>query len=90
MRRAFQEYGVLVALVVLFAINVATRGESFLQAENLRNLFSQNAYVGTVAIGMTFVVMTAGIDLSVGSMVALCGAAAVPAVAVRAAPGLAR
>ena len=77
MRRAFQEYGVLVALVVLFAINVATRGESFLQAENLRNLFSQNAYVGMVAIGMTFVVMTAGIDLSVGSMVALCGAAAV-------------
>jgi ribose transport system permease protein len=68
-----QEYGVLVALVALLILNIATRGESFLQVENLRNLLSQNAYVGIIAIGMTFVVMTAGIDLSVGSMVALCG-----------------
>ena len=77
MKKFLQEYGVLVAFVVLLAINVATRGESFLQAENVRNLLSQNAYVGIIAIGMTFVVMTAGIDLSVGSMVAVCGAACV-------------
>ncbi len=70
----------LVALVALLAINVSTRGEDFMQAENIRNLLSQNAYVGIIAIGMTFVIMTAGIDLSVGSMVALCGAAAVLAV----------
>lgn len=80
MKKLLQEYGVLVALVVLLVINVATRGESFLQLENLRNLLSQNAYVGIIAIGMTFVIMTAGIDLSVGSMVALCGAATVLAV----------
>lgn len=67
----------LVALVVLLAINVVTRGESFLQVENLRNLVSQNAYVGIIAVGMTFVIMTGGIDLSVGSMVAMCGAVAV-------------
>ena len=77
MKRFFQEYGVLVALVVLIVINVATRGESFLQPENVRNLLSQNAYVGIIAIGMTFVIMCAGIDLSVGSMVAMCGAAGV-------------
>ena len=76
MKKFFQEYGVLVAFVVLFGIN-ATRGADFLQAENLRNLLSQNAYVGIVAIGMTFVIMTAGIDLSVGSLVAFCGAVAV-------------
>ncbi len=39
----------LVALVILLIINVATRGGSFLQAENLRNLLSQNAYVGIIA-----------------------------------------
>jgi ribose transport system permease protein len=73
----FQDYGVLLAFVVLFAINIATRGGTFLQAENLRNLVSQSASVGIVAIGMTFVIITAGIDLSVGSMVAFCGAAVV-------------
>lgn len=72
-----QDYGVLVAFVVLLLISIATRGSQFLQVENLRNLVSQNAYVGLIAIGMTFVIMTGGIDLSVGSLVALCGAIAV-------------
>jgi ribose transport system permease protein len=72
-----QEYGVLVALVLLLAINVATRGGSFLQIENLRNLISQNASVGVIAVGMTLVIITGGIDLSVGSLTALCGAAAI-------------
>lgn len=70
----FQEYGVLIAFVVLFIINVATRGASFLQPENLRNIVSQSAYVGIIAVGMTLVIIAAGIDLSVGSLVALCGA----------------
>lgn len=77
MRRFFQEYGVLIAFVILFAVNVATRGETFLQADNLRNLVAQNAYVGIIAVGMTFVIMTGGIDLSVGSVLAFCGAVAV-------------
>jgi ribose transport system permease protein len=76
-KRFFQEYGVLVALIVLLIVNVATRADNFLTPENVRNILSQNAYVGIIAVGMTFVIMTAGIDLSVGSMVALCGAAAV-------------
>jgi ribose transport system permease protein len=69
-----QEYGVLIAFAVLFIVNVATRGVSFLQFENIRNLFSQSAYVGIIAVGMTLVIISAGIDLSVGSLVALCGA----------------
>jgi ribose transport system permease protein len=70
----FQEYGVLIAFAVLFLINVFTRGQNFLQFENLRNILSQSAVVGTIAIGMTFVIISAGIDLSVGSLAALCGA----------------
>jgi ribose transport system permease protein len=70
----FQEYGVLIAFAILFIINVATRGSSFLQPENLRNIVSQSAYVGIIAVGMTLVIIAAGIDLSVGSLVALCGA----------------
>lgn len=69
-----QEYGVIVALVALFGVNLLERGTEFLQPEILRNMVSQNAYTGIIAIGMTLVIMTGGIDLSVGSLVALCGA----------------
>jgi ribose transport system permease protein len=75
--RFFQDYGVLVAFGVLLLVNIVTRGDTFLSPENLRNLVSQNAYVGLIAIGMTFVIIAGGIDLSVGSLVAMSGAAAV-------------
>lgn len=70
----FQEYGVLIAFVLLFAINAATRGGQFLQPQVLLNLVSQNADIGLIAVGMTFVIIAGGIDLSVGSLLALCGA----------------
>ncbi|HWD38192.1 MAG TPA: ABC transporter permease [Fimbriimonas sp.] len=82
------EYGALVALVLLFIINVITRGSNFLQVENLRNLISQDAGVGVIAIGMTLVIIAGGIDLSVGSMTAMCGAAAILAVNKVAASGM--
>lgn len=72
-----QEYGVLIAFAALFLLNAVTRGQSFLQPENLRNIISQSAYVGIIAVGMTLVIISAGIDLSVGSLVAFCGAACV-------------
>lgn len=63
-------YGMVVAFVFLFVLS-AIRNPQFLQAENLRNLFSQNAAVGMMAVGMTFVIITAGIDLSVASLATL-------------------
>jgi len=74
MKLFFSRYGVLVAFVVLFAISAIWKGEYFLQPENLRNLINQNVPVGILAMGMTFVIITGGIDLSVGSMIALTGA----------------
>jgi len=59
----------LVALVVIFAL----LEPRFLHPLNLMNIVRQVAVPGLVAIGMTFVIITAGIDLSVGSLVALCG-----------------
>lgn len=70
----FQKYGVLGAFAILLLVNVATRGGSFLQPQSLLNLVSQNADIGIIAIGMTFVIIAGGIDLSVGSLLALCGA----------------
>ena len=59
----------LVVLMVGFAI-----GEPrFLSPFNLLNVVRQVSVTGLLAIGLTFVILTAGIDLSVGSMVAFCG-----------------
>jgi inositol transport system permease protein len=43
---------------------------------NLFNIMRQVSIVGLLAVGMTFVILTAGIDLSIGSLLALCGLAA--------------
>jgi ribose transport system permease protein/inositol transport system permease protein len=62
----------LVALVVVFAV----LQPNFLHPLNLMNVLRQVSISGLIAIGMTFVILTAGIDLSVGSLVALTGLAA--------------
>ena len=63
----------LIALIGLCAL-LAVLNSRFLTVTNLYNVLIQNTTVGIVAIGMTFVIITGGIDLSVGSVVALCSA----------------
>jgi ribose transport system permease protein len=63
----------LMALAVLFIIS-AVSSPYFLQVQNLLNILRQVSYPGIVALGMTFVLIGGGIDLSVGSMMALVGA----------------
>lgn len=62
----------LLALMIVFAI----LEPRFLSSVNLFNVMRQISITGLVAIGMTFVILTAGIDLSVGSLLALAGLAA--------------
>jgi Ribose/xylose/arabinose/galactoside ABC-type transport systems, permease components len=64
--------GALVALVIASIFGFA-RYESFLTAENLINIVRQNSMVGLVSLGMTFVILTGGIDLSVGAVLAVAG-----------------
>lgn len=66
----FEKYGLYLALVALVVFNGLTN-PTFLNPENLRNIVNQQAAVGLVAVGMTLVVVTGGIDLSVGSTVVL-------------------
>ena len=70
-----QRQGALVALLAVAAFAFA-RYERFLTEENLTNVLRQNSMLGLVALGMTFVILTGGIDLSVGSLVAVAGVAA--------------
>lgn len=60
--------GILLALVILLVIG-ALLSPFFLQPANLLNVARQVAIIGILGIGMTFVILTAGIDLSVGSIV---------------------
>ncbi|KQV13962.1 ABC transporter permease [Kitasatospora sp. Root187] len=59
-----------VLLVVMFAAGSVSY-DGFLSGQVLLNLLIDNAFLLVVAVGMTFVILTGGIDLSVGAMVAL-------------------
>ncbi|MEF2977309.1 ABC transporter permease [Subtercola sp. YIM 133946] len=70
-----RSYGIVVALVILVgAITVAQPG--FLAYGNLMNILSQWAPVGIMGIGMTYVVITGGFDLSVAAIYSLCAVVA--------------
>jgi ribose/xylose/arabinose/galactoside ABC-type transport system permease subunit len=73
--RFLRRSGALVALVVACIVGVA-RYEAFLTVENLSNVLRQNSMLGFVALGMTFVILSGGIDLSVGALLAVAGVVA--------------
>ncbi|KEJ95175.1 ABC transporter permease [Pseudosulfitobacter pseudonitzschiae] len=61
--------GPILALVVLVIVGAALNG-NFLSAANITNVLSRSAFIGIIAVGMTFVITAGGLDLSVGSMAA--------------------
>src|SRR5690606_4109110 len=63
--------GLVLALVLLVVVGVATAGERFWSTGNLITVLSLAAVTGVVSIGMTFVITSGGIDLSVGAVVGL-------------------
>ncbi|MGH6805879.1 MAG: ABC transporter permease, partial [Ensifer adhaerens] len=67
-----QEYGIFLAFLLL-AFILSLSNEYFLTPGNISNVLLQTSINGVLAIGMTFVILTRGIDLSVGSVVALAG-----------------
>lgn len=71
-----RQQGALIALIAIFLFGVWRYGENFTSEFNLWTLLRNNTYFGLIALGMTFVIMTGGIDLSVGAVVALTAVAA--------------
>ena len=72
-KNQFSRFQSLIALFVLcIALTIMT--DKFFTADNGLNVLRQTAVNICIATGMTLVVLTAGIDLSVGSVLALCGA----------------
>jgi len=73
-RNLLQRFGVLfVILLVGLALTLIT--DTFLTVSNLTNVARQVSINGILAVGVTFVLLTAGVDLSLGSVVALSGVA---------------
>ena len=74
-RKSFsaERYGSLVALAILVVLS-SILSPHFLQVQNLLNILRQVSYTGIIALGMTFVIIAGGIDLSVGSLAAFAGA----------------
>ena len=70
--KRFREMGVLLALLLLCAVWAATL-PNFRRAENLYNVSRDFSFVGIMAVGGALVMLTGGIDLSVGSVMGLSG-----------------
>ena len=66
----------VVIILLLICLVFALGSSDFLTTSNLLNVALQTSIIAIVAIGMTFTILTAGIDLSVGSVMALAGAVA--------------
>src|SRR5918998_4801763 len=73
--RTLRAHGTLIALVLLLLFNIAVT-PNFLHLQTLYVNLTQVSTIAIVAIGMTLVIATGGIDLSVGAMMALSGALA--------------
>lgn len=67
-----RRYGILVVLLVIVAALSVLRPE-LLSMKNLYNLIQRSSVLGILAVGMTFVMASGGIDLSVGSILAFTG-----------------
>ena len=69
----FQEYALAIVVVLIFVVGAILEPDTFPTWDNIRNMLTQASVVGVIAIGMTFVIATGGIDLSVGSVLAAAG-----------------
>src|ERR687889_2130715 len=67
-----QRRGAIVVLILVVAVS-ALVFDNFLTEQNLENIVLQGAFLGLIVVGMTFVIISGGIDLSVGSLLALGG-----------------
>ncbi|SDE28426.1 multiple monosaccharide ABC transporter permease [Glycomyces harbinensis] len=71
-------YGMIIALVLIMilfqVLNVSLQNENFITPLNITNVILQNSYILILAIGMMLVIVNGHIDLSVGSVLAFCGA----------------
>jgi ribose transport system permease protein len=72
LKQVLKSYGILIAFVLICVV-LAILSPVFLRWNNILNVIRQSSIYGVMAVGMTFVILSGGIDLSVGSILALSG-----------------
>jgi ribose transport system permease protein len=70
-RRLLTGFGPFIGLVAIVALFAALRWETFVSWDNFAIILQQTAVIGIAALGMTLVIIAGGIDLSVGSIIAV-------------------
>ena len=70
--RILKSYGILIAFLAVCVV-LSLLSPAFLSWTNIRNVVRQSSIIGIMAVGVTFVILTGGIDLSVGSILAVSG-----------------
>ncbi len=76
LKRGFQDYGLMLSLILIMAFFQWSTDGVLMQALNLTNLVLQNSYIVIMALGMLMVIVAGHIDLSVGSIAGFVGALA--------------
>jgi inositol transport system permease protein len=71
-RNSVRKYGIILVLILMIIL-LSIIQPAFLSATNIFNVLTQSCIFGIMALGMTFVIISKGIDLSVGSVLALAG-----------------
>jgi inositol transport system permease protein len=71
-RQTIQKYGIVIVLILMIIL-LSIIQPAFLSATNIFNVLTQSSIFGIMALGMTFVIISKGIDLSVGSVLAFAG-----------------
>jgi inositol transport system permease protein len=74
-KNVFQKYGIVIVLILMIIV-LSIRAPGFLSTTNIFNVLTQSCIFGIMALGMTFVIISKGIDLSVGSVLAFAGVVA--------------
>jgi len=62
-----------IGIIIIFAIMCSINGKDFLTAGNIKNIITQSSVIAVIAIGQSIVILTGGIDLSVGAIVGFIG-----------------
>ena len=67
----FEKYGILLLILIMVAVLHILQPDVFLSWRNITNVFKQVSWQSMLALGVFMVIVTAGIDLSVGSIIML-------------------
>jgi len=74
-KQVLQKYGIVFVLILMI-IGLSIAQPAFLSSSNIFNVLTQSSIFGIMALGLTFVIISKGIDLSVGSVLAFSGVVA--------------